>query len=244
MPQRDGPAAPVLRHAPVSLVAPLLTALLLSQDQAPLPPPPPPPTAPELGAPSEPSTPPLVPVPPPPAKKRSSGYQPTAVVPQPPDVPTKGAVLFSPLSLFGLFLSVEVEYAFLTQLAAYGAIGAGAFAQVAGEAGLRYYPVERALDSVFVELHGQFFTTPISGLTLVGPGAMIGFDWKARAGASMMSSAGVGVNVWFETSSPSAAFLGSRPSPGGFILFPGIQVPPFGGSAVQLTVRFCLGPVF
>lgn len=228
------------------LVAPLLAALALAQTEAPLTPPPPPPSAPAVRAPAgadQPTEPPLLSAPETPSKKRPQGYVPRSVVTPPPDVPAKGAVLFSPLSLFGLFLSVEVEYAIFTQVALYAALGAGAFAQVAGEAGVRYSPVERALDNVFVELHGQFFAAPLTGMTLVGPGAMIGFDWKARQGASMMSSAGVGVNVWFETSSPSTFFLG-RASASGFIFFPGLQVPPTGQSAVQLTVRFCLGPTF
>ncbi len=226
----------------VSLAAPLLTALLMAQSEAPRPPPPAP-SAPEFGALGEPTAPPLLPLPPPAETRRSSAHRGAARASPPPEVGDAGAVLFSPLSLFGLFFSLEVEYAFFAQLSAYGALGAGAFAQLAGEGGFRAYPVERALDNVFVELHGQFFAAPLSGMVLIGPGTMLGLAWKSKSG-EMLSSAGVGVNVWFEASSPSTTFLGARPAPSGFLFLPGLQVPPLRGSAAQLTVRFCLGPLF
>ncbi len=161
---------------------------------------------------------------------------------RPQDTPVRGAATFAPLSLFGLFAGGEIEYGVSTAATAYVSLGIGVFTQLAGELGARYYVLERALDGLYVEGHGQFFAVPSTGMALLGPGVMMG--WATRASPRLMMSVGFGVSLWWSVGNRVAGLTPTRPDYGRVIFLPGLQAPTPGTFAVQPTIRLQLGPTF
>lgn len=228
----------------------------------PLTPPPPPPTAPLPTTPSATGVPDVTPPPPPPPPSLEPLVPPpaptarvappgTVPVVYPPDrprkeealAPAKGAVTFAPMSLFGLFFSVELEVALPAGLSLFVGGGGGLFGQVGFEGGLRYAVLGTALEGAFLDVHGQGFFLPGQSFGMAGPGLMVGFNWRSKA---VLSSIGVGVDLWWTVlRTPSSRGLAGAPLTPSFV-FPlaGFWEPPTGRNAVQPTIRLSFGPWF
>lgn len=166
----------------------------------------------------------------------------TPLKPQPPP-PARGAVLFAPLSLFGLYFTAEVELAMPAGLAGFVAAGAGLFGQVGFEAGLRYYALGTALEGVYVDVRGAGFFLPGQAFGMLGPGVGLGYTWRTR---SIVASIGAGATLWWAVlRTPMSQGLAGATLLESFA-FPvtGFFEPPPGRHGVQPTVRLSFGPWF
>ena len=225
----------------------LLTLVVLTQAE-PLPPPPPPPP-PEPGA-EQPLTPPPLP---PPSPVTVTPDVPPGPTPRPPAIsnpryeePVSTIVHFSPLSLFGLYASVEFEHLTTPGWSVFGGAGLGVFGQLGLDAGMRFWGgADNAFDGVFGDARLSCFAVPGSGWVLAGVGGTVGYGWRSRRTVAM--SVGVGLTLWAEMPTGVSATFGSSPSQRSTLIFlPGIQTtdPNVSPVAVQPTLRFTLGPAF
>lgn len=198
-----------------------------------------------------PSEPPLVPTPlvleppPPPPQVHAPLREPeTAVAGQ----PAKGAVLFAPLSVFGLYLSVEVERAITGGLGFFGVVGGGPFGQLGGDLGLRYYVLSTMLEGFFLDVRASTFMLPGAPMVLIGGNLGLGYAWRVRGATAI--SIGVGATVWgTAVRAPSgfgspAAFIGTGIGDAQVFALPGFFQPPSDTVGIQPTVRFVIGPAF
>lgn len=204
-------------------------------------PPPPPAVEPPTGAPIPP---PVVPVPPPPTPPGMPVvYAPDAPRKEEKLAPLRGAVLFAPMSLFGLYFSAELEVALPAGLSVFVAGGGGLFGQLGVEAGLRYAVLGTAVEGAFVDVRGAGFFLPGQSYGMAGPGFGVGYTWRSRA---IVASVGVGVTMWWSVlrSSASRGIGGVTLTESFFLPFAGFWEPPTGRNAVQPTVRLSFGPWF
>lgn len=169
---------------------------------------------------------------------------PPPLVSSPPGVRgPRAAVYFAPLSLFGLYLSVEAEVALPAGLSAFGGVGGGVFGQLGADAGLRYALLGTSLVGPYVDLRASGFFLPGETLSMLGPGVALGHTWETRG---TLISVGVGVTLWWLVQSTpwSLGLMGNPPDTESVFVFPGLSVPPIDGHAVQPTLRFSVGPAF
>ncbi|MEW6433735.1 MAG: hypothetical protein AB1730_19685 [Myxococcota bacterium] len=212
-------------------------------------PPPPPPSSPPPPPPSvEPPTgalapPPVAPVPPPPPAGMPVVYAPDVPRKEEKLAPLRGAVLFAPMSLFGLYFSAELEVALPAGLSVFVAGGGGLFGQLGAEAGLRYAVLGTAVEGAFIDVRGAGFFLPGQSYGMAGPGFGVGYTWRARA---IVASVGAGVTMWWSVlrGSASRGIGGLRMAESFFLPLAGFVEPPAGRNAVQPTVRLSFGPWF
>lgn len=159
--------------------------------------------------------------------------------PPPPPPPAKGAVLFAPMSLFGLALFAEVDLALVGGLDVFAVLGGGLGGQLGFEGGLRYYVLGRSLEGFFFDARGSGFALPGSDFLMMSPGLQLGHAWRVK---SFALSLGAGFSTWWTVSrgTPTSSFFGS-PTTDQVIIFPGLQIPRADGPSVQPTLRFSLG---
>lgn len=199
--------------------------------------------------------------PPPPPSSEPPLYVPPPVVGVPPRVggpvvyapdaprktevlkPIHGAVLFAPMSLFGLYFSAELELALPAGLSAFVSAGGGLFGQLGFEAGLRYSVTGTAIEGAFIDARGATFFLPGQSYGMAGPGFGVGYTWRTR---SIVASVGVGVTLWWSVlrTTSSRGLAGSALSESFFLPFAGFWEPPAGRNAVQPTIRVSMGPWF
>ena len=209
-------------------------------------PPPPPTSAPPAYV--EPASP--MPPAPPPVVGMPSPQFPGPVV-YAPDAPRKtevlkpirGAVLFAPMSLFGLYFTGELEIALPAGLSTFVALGGGLFGQLGFEAGLRYSVLGTSIDGAFIDARGAAFLLPGREFGMAGPGFGVGYTWRTR---SIVASLGVGVTLWWSVwRTASSRGIGASVLTESFFLpFAGFWEPPAGRNAVQPTIRISMGPWF
>ncbi len=185
------------------------------------------------------------PTPPPAPPLFSPMERPGEPVPEPLPV-LENAVLFSPTSLFGLYVSVEYERRLTSQLTAFAAGGIGALSTAGFDVGTRLYPVDHVFESFFMDVRFSGFAmfAPTAKLFLVGPMLELGYAWRIRS--RLLLSIGAGAAMWFgvDRAAPTATFiLGGVTSARVFIL-PGFYQPLDGQVGVQPTIRFTIGPGF
>lgn len=157
--------------------------------------------------------------------------------------PIRGAVLFAPMSLFGLYFTGELEVALPAGLSTFVALGGGLFGQLGFEAGLRYSVLGTSIDGAFVDVRGAGFFLPGQSYGMAGPGFGVGYTWRTR---SIVTSLGVGVTLWWTVwRNPSSRGLaGAALTESFFLPFAGFWEPPAGRNAVQPTIRISMGPWF
>jgi len=187
------------------------------------------------------SAPPLVPL-------DAPTMPPLMVRPEPPPEPVMplvdNALLFSPGSLFALFVCVEYERRLTTQLTGFVALGGGPFGQLGFDVGFRLYPVDHVFESFFVDARFSGFGMT-SGMLLLGPMVELGYAWRVRK--SLLVSVGAGAAMWLSAmrapSSSTGIFSTSVIDAAVFSL-PGFFQPPRGQVGLQPTFRLTLGPAF
>lgn len=153
----------------------------------------------------------------------------------------RGAVLFAPMSLFGLYFTGELEVAIVSGLSTFVALGGGLFGQFGFEGGLRWAVLGKALDGAFIDARVAGFILPGQRFGTMGPGVGVGYTWRTK---SIVASLGAGVTLWWTVwrTPTSAGLAGTALVPSFFIPFPGFWEPPPHGNAVQPTIRFSMGP--
>ncbi|MEW5742490.1 MAG: hypothetical protein AB1938_26465, partial [Myxococcota bacterium] len=168
-------------------------------------------------------------------------YPPTRKPPPETLPPAKGAVLFAPMSLFGLYFTAELEVGLPAGLSTFVAAGGGLFGQLGFEGGFRWAVLGTALDGAFVDVRGAGFILPGQQYGMAGPGVGVGYTWRTKA---IIASVGVGVTLWWTVwrTPTSLGLAGTTLTPSFFIPFPGFWEPPPGRNAVQPTIRFSMGP--
>lgn len=187
------------------------------------------------------TAPPLVPLDAPTLPTPMERFEPVA----PPPLPlVDNALLFSPGSLFALFVCVEYERRLTTQLTGFIALGGGPFGQLGFDVGLRLYPVDHVFESFFVD--GRFSGFGMtSGLLLLGPMVELGYAWRVRK--SFLVSVAGGAAMWLGISrappGPSGIF-GTSVIDAAVFSLPGFFQPPRGQVGLQPTFRLTLGPAF
>ena len=253
VPTPSPPPMPGEEESP-PLAAPLTPrARTQAPASTPTPPPPPPPVEWSPNAPppvSPPPPPPVEPTPlpgpvvPPPA----TGLMPVVYPPDRPVktealAPAKGAVLFAPASLFGLYFSVELEVALPVGLSLFVAAGGGLFGQLGFEGGLRYAVLGTVFEGAFLDVHGQGFFLPGEDFGMAGPGLGVGYSWRSKG---VVASIGVGVNLWWTVwrTASSRGLAGGPLTPSFVFPLAGFWEPPVGRNAVQPTIRLSFGPWF
>jgi hypothetical protein len=189
--------------------------------------------------------------PPPPLPVGTPRAQSPGPVVYAPDAPRKkeglapihGAVLFAPMSLFGLYVTAEFEFALPAGLSSFVALGGGLFGQLGFEGGLRYAVLGTSIDGPFIEARGAGFFLPGQSYGMLGPGFGLGYTWRTRY---IAASLGVGVTLWWSVwrTARSRAIGGMALTESFVLLFPGFFEPPPGRNAVQPTIRFAVGPWF
>jgi len=156
--------------------------------------------------------------------------------------PFTSVLHFSPLSLFVTQLSLELERAISKQVTVFAALGGSLLLQAGLELGGRVYLGERALEGPFLGVHGTLFYFSQATALLVGPGAMLGWQFSLRRALHL--SLGLGVQLWTQlTRETRLPVLGVQPVVD-VVFLPGLQRPDTGAWAPQPLLRFTVGPAF
>lgn len=175
---------------------------------------------------------------PPLARPRAAPPPPTSVA-VPPVLPNN-AILFSPVSLFGLYASVEYERRLTTQVTAFASFGAGAVGQLGFDIGARLYPVDHAFESFFADARLSGFALTQS-LFLLGPMVELGYSWRIR---SVLLSVGAGAVMWQSVFRAGRGILSRPVIDAALFTVPGFFQPPIDQVGLQPTIRLTIGPVF
>lgn len=174
---------------------------------------------------------------------------PVQVMERTPDAPVvvlplvDNALLFSPGSLFALYVSVEYEHRFTTQLTGFVSVGGGPFGQFGFDLGARLYPVDHAFESFFADARLAGFGMG-NGMFMLGPMVELGYAWRIRK--SFLVSVGAGAAMWvgLSRSTTGIGIFGSGVSDAAVFSLPGFFQPPTGQVALQPTFRLTIGPAF
>lgn len=160
-----------------------------------------------------------------------------------PDPPVRMAIHFNPLSLFGVDFAVEADVHLANGISVFGAANVGAFGQVGGDAGLRWYVLGSPFEGFFIDAHGSIFGMFNDPLLMAGGGSTIGHSWRK---GHFVISIGVGFTT-FASIRPAAVgivILGGAVSQTDIPVLPGLMEPPGDRGGVQPTLRFTIGPAF
>jgi hypothetical protein len=161
--------------------------------------------------------------------------------PPPPPPPAKLALLFAPMSLFALSVYLELDVPIAGGVDFFGIVGGGAFGQLGGDLGLRYFINGTSLEGFYVDARASVFTLPALGYVLLGPGVLIGHSWRAQR---VNVQVGIGFTSWTKLASNGTALFGARTTMVDILLLPGIEEPRDDLPAIQPAVRISIGPWF
>ncbi len=163
--------------------------------------------------------------------------------PVPPPPPATFALYFAPLSLFALTLWVEGDLHLGAGFSVFANVGGGPLGQFGGDAGFRYYVLEKPFEGFYLDARASAFSLPAQSMLMVGPGVQVGYGWRVSRFAL---SVGMGFTTWYGLSraNGSTSFFGATVTDAEVIALPGFTQPPLGTPGVQPTVRISLGPTF
>jgi hypothetical protein len=198
---------------------------------------------------------PLLPLPPPPPPPSLYPYPSSAPLPRPlpqarltrpppaPLPPARFALFLAPFSLFSLTLWAEGDLHLAEGVNVFLNVGGGPLGQLGGAAGLRYYVMSTPFEGFFLDARAELFSLPAHRLTMIGPGAVLGYGWRFGRWAL---SVGLGFTTWYSLSRGDAltSLVGTSLTDADVIVFPGITQPPADKPGVQPTIRVSIGPTF
>jgi hypothetical protein len=161
----------------------------------------------------------------------------------PPEIPpARLALWFSPLSLFGLFVSAEPELHLADGFSIFLGVGGGFLGQLGGDLGVRYSVGGKPFEGFYLDARASVFSLPGAGVVMMGPGLQLGHAWRTPR---IALSIALGFTTWLGVArNPTATFLGTAVADADVILLAGVSQPHLGQAGVQPALRFTFGPTF